>query len=239
MEWIDKLPKHHWWSNKDLDRLQKEYLFQADKALKKELAETQHEHKLEQLRHKHQLDQANKTELSKIERETTITLKLLDAKLDPQKRNLDYQDLIRQSDIALQTLDAELQLKDRIAQRDYKRKLDEVYQTMMMEITKETARLLDEQNKTIAINQQETQSKLLLEKQQHQQAIEKASQEHQHHMERDTLLSQLKQEELTHEALTRLVVRIIAQQLGLAESDISKEQVTEWINDFEDNQRPR
>lgn len=238
MEWIDKLSKHHWWSDKDLDRLQREYLSQADKALKKELAETQHEHNLEQLRHKHQLDLASKTELSKVERETTITLKLLDAKLDPQKRNLDYQDLIRQSDIALQTLDAELQLKDRIAQRDYKRKLDEVYQTMMMEITKETARLLDEQNKAIAINQQETQSKLLLERQHHQQAMEKASQEHQHHMERDTLLSQLKQEELTHEALTRLVIRIIAQQLGLAESDISKEQVTEWINDFEDKQAP-
>ena len=103
----------------------------------------------------------------------------------------------------------------------------------MMEITQETARLLDEQNKAVAINQQETKSTLILERQQHQQTLEQETQQHRQGMQRDILQSGLKKEEFTHEELTRLAVRVLAKKWGVSETEISADQVAEWVEDFD------
>lgn len=222
-----------WVSDNILNREQRER-FHDDKMQAQTLKEERkHRESLQRLREAHDLRTQEQITLNQIDQETAIKLKLLDQGLLPEKLDIEFNDLIRRSDIELQTLQAELTLHDEMAQQQHHREIDQVYQTTMMEITQETARLLDEQNKAIAIDQQETQSQLLREAQQHRHTLEREQQAHQHGMERDTLQNELAKDQFTHEEITRLVVRVMAQKLGVTEKDISQDQVNQWVNDFQ------
>jgi len=223
----------NWVDDKELDRRQRQNLQNQRLDAQALREQRKHAESIERLRNAHDLKKQEQIALTELDRETAIALKLLDQGLLPERLDLEFNDLVRRSDIELQTLQAELNLQDEIDQRKHARNLDTVYQTTLMEITQETARLLDEQNKAIAINQQETKSTLILERQQHQQTLEQEAQQHRQGMRRDILQSQLKKEEFTHEELTRLAVRILAKKWGLNESEISADQVAEWVADFE------
>ena len=223
----------NWVDDKELDRRQRQNLQNQRLDAQALREQRKHAESIERLRNAHDLKKQEQIALTELDRETAIALKLLDQGLLPERLDLEFNDLVRRSDIELQTLQAELNLQDEIDQRKHARNLDTVYQTTLMEITQETARLLDEQNKAIAINQQETTSTLILERQQHQQTLEQEAQQHRQGMRRDILQSQLKKEEFTHEELTRLAVRILAKKWGLNESEISADQVAEWVADFE------
>jgi hypothetical protein len=222
-----------WKSDKTLDREQKSAL--QNQRLDAQVLREQRKHteSIEKIRQAHDRKSREVVALSTLDRETAVTLKLLDQGLLPERLDLEFNDVVRRADIELQTLQAELTLQDELEQQQHARSVDYVYQSTMMEITKETARLLDEQNKAVAINQQETRSKLMLEAQQHQQTLARESQEHQHGMQRDVVQSELKKEEFTHEETIRLVVRMLARKWGLSEADISPDQVAEWMGDFE------
>ena len=221
-------------SDKEKDRRQKTEL--QNQRLDAQVLREQRKHteSIERIRQTHDLKNREHIALSELDRETAIALKLLDQGLLPERLDIEFNDLVRRADIELQTLQAELNLQDELEQQQHARQIDDVYQSTMMEITKETARLLDEQNKAVAINQQETRSQLMLDSQQHQQTLEREAQEHQHGMQRDVLQSGLKKEEFTHEEFTRLVVRMLAKKWGLDEAEISADQVAEWMGDFED-----
>jgi len=220
-------------TDKDKDRSQGQAL--QDQRLDAQVLREQRKHAdgLEKIRQAHDLKTQEKTALTELERETAITLTLLEQGLLPEKLDLEFNDMVRRADIELQTLQAELNMRDEIDQREQARKLDSIYQSTMMEITKETARLLDEQNKSVAINQQETKSTLILEAQQHRQNLEQEEQLHAHGMKRDVLQSGLKKDEFTHEEFTQLAVRIIARERGLDVSEVSPDIVAEWVEGFE------
>jgi len=225
--------QYRWLSDKEKDRRQRKEL-QSQRLDAQALREQRkHTESVEKIRQANDLRSQEKTALSELDRETAIALKLLDQGLLPERLDLEFNDLVRKSDIELQTLQAELNLQDEIDQRKHARNLDTIYQSTMMEITQETARLLDEQNKAVIINQQETKSKLILKTQQHQQTLEQEIQQHTQGMHRDILQSGLKKEEFTHEELTRLAVRVLAKKWGLDESEISADQVAEWVDDFD------
>lgn len=232
MSEYDKVRKR-WLSDNDLNREQREKFHQEKLNAQIAREERKYREATKRLRETHDLRQKEKIALHQIDKETAIKLKVLDHGLLPEQLDLEFNDLIRRSDIELQTLQAELKLQDEIDQRQHKRDLDKVYQTIMMEITQETARLLDEQNKAIAINQQETKSQLMREAQQHQHTLEKEQQEHQQAMQRDKLQNELAKDKFTHEEITRLAVRVLARKMGIHEEDISEDQVNEWVSDFQ------
>ena len=223
----------NWISDKDLDRQQRQNL--QDQRLDAQALREQRKHaeSIEKLRQTHDLKNQEHTALTELDRETAIALKLLDQGLLPERLDIEFNDLVRKSDIALQTLQAELNLQNELEQQQHARSVDTVYQSTMMEITQETARLLDEQNKAVAINQQETKSTLILERQQHQQNLEQETQQHRQGMQRDILQSGLKKEEFTHEELTRLAVRVLAKKWGVSETEISDDQIMEFLGDFD------
>ena len=222
-----------WKSDKDLDREQRTELQNQRLDAQALREQRKHGESIEKIRQAHDLKSQEQTALSELDRETAIALKLLDHGLLPERLDLEFNDLVRRSYIELQTLQTELNLQNELEQQQHARKIDHVYQSTLMEITQETARLLDEQNKAVAINQQETKSKMILERQQHQQTLEQEAQQHRQGMQRDILQSGLKKEEFTHEELTRLAVRMLAKKWGLDESEISADQVAEWVGDFE------
>ena len=224
--------KKRWLSENDLNREQREKFHDQKMNAQTAREERKYRESIKRIRESHDLRQQEKIALNQIDKETAIKLKILDQGLLPERLDLEFNDLIRRSDIELQTLQAELKLQDEIDQRQHARNIDQVYQTTMMEITQETARLLDEQNKAIAINQQETQSQLIRERQQHQQTLEREQQEHQQAMERDTLQNELAKDKFTHEEITRLAIRVLARKMGVSEEDVSPDQVNEWVNDF-------
>lgn len=225
--------KKDWWTSESdkkrifQDKLHKEKL-EAQALREKE----KHRQALERLDYAQNQKDQGLAQQALLEKETAISLRLLEHGLKPEDLDLEYHDLIRRSDIQLQTMQAELNMKDEIAHREHRRKLDEIYQTAMIEITQESARILDEQNKAIAINQQETVSKLTLERNQHQQTLEKDHLDHQYQMERDNLLSDLKQTEFTHEEIMRIIARLLAKKLGLNENEISEEDLARWAEEF-------
>jgi len=223
----------NWVDDKEKDRRQRADLQNQRLDAQALREQRKHAESVEKIRQAHNLRSQEKTALSELDRETAIALKLLEQGLLPERLDIEFNDFVRKSDIELQTLQAELNLQNELEQQQHARSVDFVYQSSLMEIIQETARLLDEQNKAVAINQQETRSKLSLERQQHQQTLEQETQQHRHGMQRDVLQSGLKKEEFTHEELTRLAVRMLARKWGLDESEISADQVAEWIGDFE------
>jgi hypothetical protein len=225
--------RKRWLSDNDLNREQRERHHNEKMNAQTLREERKYHESIKRIREAHDLRQQEKIALNQIDKETAIKLKILDQGLLPERLDLEFNDLIRRSDIELQTLQAELKLQDEITQRQHHRDLDQVYQTTLMEITQETARLLDEQNKAIAINQQETKSQLMREAQQHQQTLEREQQEHQQGMQRDTLQNELAKDKFTHEEITCLAVRLMARNLGISEEEVSQDQVTEWVHDFQ------
>lgn len=192
-------------------KLQRERLWHAE-----HLAEKRHQDGLDRIKRAHQLRQ----EAQMIKEQKELDKVQLQHNLTPEMMEWNYENAIKMADLELQSLDAELSIRNKHAHVEYERRINEAVELTIAEIVSWFA-------EHIFMSRQETERR----EGEHRNAVEMRILEQRHEAEMAKLKSELENEGVRQQEMARrILIPMVARELGIFEGgEINKDDLTRMM----------